>query len=188
MIPFIPTTQAPTAFEDKQGSRKAPLIAYSVGGPAIRSDSLSGTQWVAEYVTPNVVLYREDTPTDRTTLFTLEGITEINLAFDQSMNPIIAYVVDKVAKMWWFDNFINSYSVLDLGVENLSPRVCLDIREQILLASSDVVLSYVRNRGLYCRVQRERFQTERLLKADAGSYLVNFGRSVSNRPQWRLMP
>lgn len=188
MIPNIPSTQTPSAYEDKQGRRLEPLIAYCVGGPAIRADNLEGTDWVAQYIAPNVVLYRADQPTDQTVLFTADDVTEVSLAFDQSMNPVIAYVQAGVAKFWWFDQLINAYTVIDVGTGAISPRVCLDIREQILLASSDLVLSYLRGRDLYAKVQRERFVTERLLVSDIGSYLINFGRSVVNRLQWRLRP
>lgn len=188
MIPVISATAYTAAFEDKQGRRTEPLIAYCVGGPAINdTSSLYNTQWVAT-VEDDEVRIRVEGSSDYVVVTTASGLEFISLAFDSQMNPIIAYVQSGVAKLRWYNSLTTSFEVVKFPAGSGHPLLALDLREQIFLADADVVVSYVRSNNLYARVQRESFATERLLRENAGREVVSFGRNQGNRLQWRLLP
>jgi hypothetical protein len=185
MIPELSTTVHSTSFESKQGRRTLPLIAYCVGGTTLGDFSTNDTQWVAEVV-GNEVQLRVEGADSYVVILTGENIEFISLAFDTAMNYVLSYMQGGVAKMLYYTGSV--YATLTLPAGTKRPFVALDVIEQVLFASSDVILSYIRDNNLYARVQRESFETERLLKAAAGSDIVRFGRNTGNRLQWRLLP
>lgn len=188
MIPIISGAQSPAAFEDKQGRRTVPLVAYCSGGPAINDvSSLYGYPWVAYVEGTEVRLRREDSD-EYTVLLNEEGLEFISLAFDQQMNPVVSYMQSGVAKFRWYNAVTADYVITSLPAGTTRPFVALDLREQVFLADADMIVTYIRDGNLYSRVQRENYDIEHLSQPNAGQYVVRFGRNTGNRLQWRAIP
>lgn len=127
-------------------------------------------------------------------LFTHSSIIkEISCTFDQNMNPCVAFVDElEVAWLYWFDTqqndqvFSNMNTDLDMGEDVVSPRVCLDDKRQTQSATSDIILSYIKNRTLYMRRQRDRFGTAFLLAYRVNAKILDVGMNRSNRLQFKL--
>lgn len=121
-------------------------------------------------------------------LFYGEAITEIALAFDQNMNPFVAYTQAGIGKFWWYDPLVAMmvHTSLPDGCKYL--RCTMDERRSFNIANSDIILSYIRDGNLCVRYQRERFTVEHVLKSGVGSdaQLVSMAMNRGLRIQWRL--
>lgn len=113
-------------------------------------------------------------------VFSGVGISEVSLAFDQSMNPVVAFVDGEGAKLRWFDSLISDYTITTLPAGTETPRVCLDDIRETQKAESDVILSYVRGGTLYFRAQRDRYEVEYTLTSGLSAKLraVNMNRGL----------
>ena len=122
------------------------------------SQGLNVQTWVCETNGTNVTLRGETVP--QTTLFTGTGITEVSLAFDQNMNPFVAFVDAGGPKFRWFDPQIPGIVITSLPAGSQTPRCCLDDGRVSQLPNGDIILAYVRAGILYYRQQRDRFLIE----------------------------
>lgn len=133
-------------------------------------------------------VYLEAPGVAKTLLFTGADITEIAIAFDQNMNPFVAYMQGGAAKFYWYDTTIAmmTHTTLPDGCYDL--RCCLDEKRSQNNANSDILLSYIRGGNLCIRYQRERYLNEYVLKAGAGSdaNLVSMAMNKQFRIQWRI--
>lgn len=133
-------------------------------------------------------VYVEAPGVAKTLLFSGAGITEVGLAFDQNMNPFVAYMQGTDAKIWWYDPTVPgmTHTTLPAGCYDL--RCCLDEKRPFNIANSDVVLSYIRAGNLCIRYQRDRYLTEYVLKAGVGGSAQLVSMAINNgfRLQWRL--
>lgn len=163
--------------------------AYALGGVALGNagQGLSFQLWTAiarstyvELTAPNQI--------EPIAVLGQPDIVELTLAFDQNMNVTIAYVQYGQAKLYWFDTFIGAYTITAIPDGAISPRVTLDDRRELQTSNSDVILAYVKDDNLYFRKQRERYLTERLLKANVAGRLVQMGMNTKNRLQWKIKP
>lgn len=129
-------------------------------------------------------VYVEAPSVAATLLFAAEDISEIAGAFDQNMNPVVAYMQSGSPKLWWWDPTAGAmvHTALPGGAFDL--RVALDDKRAFNVADSDVILSYVRGGSLYYRYQRERYASEHLLK-EGVSGLISIGMNVVSCFQWR---
>lgn len=121
-------------------------------------------------------------------LFSGFEIEELALAFDQNMNPFVAYVQGVDAKIYWYDPLESDmvFTTLPAGCYDL--RCCLDEHRTFAVADSDILLSYIRDGDLCIRYQRERYLDEHVLKAGVGgaARLISMQRNRGFRVQWRL--
>lgn len=98
---------------------------------------------------------------------TVPGMEEISFTFDPSMRPTVAYIANGRAYLNWYDTIAAEYVTTAMAGDVVTPRVTLDDKRLIGsngYQSSDVILAYVRGGNLYYRQQRDRYDTERLLK------------------------
>jgi hypothetical protein len=68
----------------------------------------------------------------------------------------------------------------------ITPKCSLDDKRQLQVSRSDIILAYIREGALYARQQRDRFDTEYLLKSDVGGYLRRIGMNVQQRFQFDI--
>lgn len=162
--------------------------AYSRGGVGLNDPSkgLDYQTWTAEVVGEEVLLSAPNQPV-KLSVFSLPDIAELTLAFDQNMRVSLCVVQYGVAKLFWYDSVVADFVVTEFPGA-ISPRITLDDRRQNELGSSDIILAYVKTDNLYFRLQRERYLTERLLKADVQATLVQMGMNTVNRLQFKLKP
>lgn len=122
----------------------------------------------------------------KTTLFIGTNISEIAGAFDQNMNPVVAYIEGAAPKLWWWDPTAGAMVHTSLPSACIDLRVSLDDKRQFNLAASDVILSYVRGGSAYYRYQRDRYLVEYLL-SDNISRLVCAAMNTEWCFQWRTL-
>lgn len=165
-----------------------PLEARHPGGVNI-SDASQGLEvkvWTAVYdvTSEEVTVTAPGSPV--TALFTAADITEIDLAFDQNMRPLIAYVQAGQAKFYWYDPTLANYTHTNLPVGSTTPRCAMDDTRYQFQALSDIIIAYVRAGSLYFRAQRDRYTVEYLLLAGVAGGLVRVGMSAQWRFQFEL--
>ncbi len=171
-------------------------VDWEMGGIAI-SDASQGLQvrtWCAETQYPSgstIELYPEKHPTEAQTWVTDMDITEVSLAFDQNMRPLIAYVAGGTAKLFWYDTNLADYTTTAFAGMK-SPVVTLDDKRATAtrLGQSDVLLLYITGAGeLAYRQQRDRFGTEYILDANPPTQrIARYGLASNLRMQIEFEP
>lgn len=187
MIPTISSEVVRNSYIEQVARRTLPLESYSLGGEDVgvsTSGDLNSRQWKAEYVGPDVVLTSEGK--EPLVLFSRPNITHLSFCFDQAMRPYATFVQAGAAWFWWYNTETSQQEFLALAGDVVTPYLVLDDKRELSRSGSDVILSYMRNGNLYCRVQRERFLTEHLLYSDVGGTLTGVGLNKSYRLQWRF--
>lgn len=182
----ISTTAVPSSFLDVAGGRESLLIDYEWGGTNLNDpdDGLMVKIWTLRYNrhTSELSVSAEGSPT--TVLFSRPNITEVALAFDQNMNPFVAFVQAGVSKFWWYDPTLPGMRFEEsLIATAITPRCSLDDKRSTQFGNSDILLCYVRAGNLYYRQQRDRYLTEYLLKTGVQA-LVDVGMNNKLRFQW----
>ena len=139
------------------------LTDYEQGGIALNdpSQGLRVQPWMA-YLDGNTIYCVPEAGGTPTAILTDTGITELSLAFTQSMDVVLAYVASGDTKLYWFDSTIPGQTTTTFAGAT-SPFLSLDDKRPEESAASDVLFFYVRSGVLYYREQRERYQTERSL-------------------------
>lgn len=164
-----------------------PLVDYELGRADPDDNSAPfDTVWTSGLDGDGVYIERHDGQLRRT-LFERPEVSWISFGFDQLMRPAVAYVSSGVSYFYWYDPTVPGMVHTPVP-EAATPLVYLDDCREGESPNSDVTLVYLRGRNLYSRVQRERYEVERLLKADAGSSLVRAGLTNNLRVNWRLKP
>lgn len=188
MIPDNSLSSLPIVapYLEKQNDPRAPLVDYEMGGVAVgdTSQGLLVKVWVA-YVEGNNVMLKADGVVP-VILFAAANVTELSLAFDQNMQPAIAYMQGGASFLWWFDATIPGYTAIPFGVEVQFPKITLDDKRPEATPSSDIILAYIKNGNLYFRAQRDRFLDEYLLKEDVNGRLLTIGMAKNNRLKFKL--
>jgi hypothetical protein len=119
---------------------------------------------------------------------TIPGASEMAFAFDQSMRPVLAYMVGTTGKLRWYDTVTAGYVITDFaGIR--SPRLSLDDKRPSQLANSDVIFAYIKANGDLCyRQQRDRYETERVLHTgvDPANRIVAVGMAGNLRMHFEI--
>lgn len=166
-------------------------IDYMDGGAALNDPSLGMDYqvWTAEIVSDiiedNIMLSAPTFPA--TSIYTGDDITEVSLAFDQNMQPAVAFVEAGVAKLLWYDTLVSELVVTVIAGNVTHPRVALDDTRPFNLADSDVILAYIKDGALYYRQQRDRYQIERQLSTGPWIALVRIGMGSGYRFQFQVV-
>lgn len=176
-------------FPDNSSTTK--LVDYELGGVALRDPS-QGSQvkvWTANlYIDGSdigsVYIGAADVP--ETLQFSGYGITEISLAFDQNMNPFVAFVQSGAARYWWFDPVENAQVFGELPPGTGAPKATLDDKRANEQSVSDIIMAYVRAGSLYFRMQRDRYEVEYLLATGVTGQVLKVGMTDRNRLQFAL--
>jgi hypothetical protein len=102
-----------------------------------------------------------------TTVFTEAGIQEIGLAFDQNMNPTIAYRAGGVCKLRWYDPTPGNQRFVTTSYPGTRDiRICLDDKRPERRDFSDILVFYLKDapdayrQTVYMRMQRDRYLVE----------------------------
>lgn len=172
-------------FLEPANNIRAPLVDYEMGGVALydASQGLQVKLWTLYVDGENVWVTAEGV--EPTLLFTLPGIREVSLAFDQNMRPFVAFMQHTLARYWWYDTLLGQMTFSDIP-DAVSPRCTLDDKRPMQTFSSDILLAYVKNNNLYYREQRDRFTIEYLLAEDVNATLVTVGMATNNRIRFKL--
>ena len=177
----------PYLFPDDRFS--TPEVDYEYGGVALRnaSQGLRVKVWTFRLIGETITVEADDVAPE--VLVTGAGITAIAGAFDQNMNPAVAYVQGGVLKLYWYDSLEEEQVITEFG-PGITPKICMDDKRasQTLLGNNDVIFCYVRDDVLYARTQRDRYEVEDPLANVAGFTLVRMGMNTVNRLQFQFTP
>lgn len=121
-----------------------------------------------------------------TTLLTVSDVEQVSLAFDQNMQPNVAYVSAGQAYWWWYNTTTQSHTTMTMASDVISPGATLDDKRIQNLGNSDIILSYLRGSSLYYRQQRDLYATEYFLDDNVGDYLIDVQMASNLRLQWVL--
>lgn len=162
--------------------------AYSLGGVALNNPSqgLKVQLWTAVAQETHIEIFSENQP-NPVQILGQPDAGDLTLAFDQNMNPALSYVQYGMAKLYWFDTFLNQYVITDFPLA-VTPRITLDDKRELQTSKSDIILGYVKNENLYIRLQRDRFLNEYLQKEAVSGRLENMGLNTGNRMQFQIRP
>lgn len=167
-----------------------PILDYEMGGVAL-FDASQGmmvrtwyTRLVIDGVTETNAVFIGAADVPEVMFFSGLTISEVSLAFDQNMNPFLAFVEGGQAKFYWFDAALPGYTTTTLPVGSRSPKCCLDDKRSTQIAASDILLFYMRGTTLYYREQRDRYLIEYTLAGSLGGQdVLMCGMSRVNRVQ-----
>src|SRR5690606_34757120 len=181
-------------FPVKSAAASDKLQAWELGGVGLNdpSEGLMVKLWKGtleiDKDTNVGYVYVQAPGVPKTLLFSGVGISEIDIAFDQNMNPFVAYMQGGDAKIWWYDPTVPGMVHTTLPAGSYDLRCTLDDKRQFNVGDSDIILSYLRSGTLYVRYQRERYDTEHVLRAGIGANarLVSMAMNRGSRMQWRL--
>lgn len=166
MIPAggLSTTPVPAANVERVNSTLQPLIDFEMGGVALNdaSQGLRVKLWRVR-VDGDVVYLGPDGGNEQPA-FIRAGITSVALAFDQNMQPAVAFVQSGMAWLWWYDGSVPGM-VFTSFPGAINPRLTLDDKRPTQTSNSDVILAYLRAGSLYYRQQRDRYLVEYLLSS-----------------------
>lgn len=184
MIPnkTLASEKVPAPYLNKR--RVGLLEDYEQGGVALQdpSQGLLYQTWSCFLNGNDIKTAAPNTPA--TTLLTVPDVEQVSLAFDQNMQPNVAYVSAGQAYWWWYDTTTQSHQTLTMASDVVSPRATLDDKRTQNLGNSDIILAYIRGNGLYYRQQRDLYATEYPLDAAAGPALHDVGMAANNRLQF----
>lgn len=190
-----------TGFEDpvKSPSQKDLMRAWERAGIYLNDSSrgLNYKLWTLEAVlNKETALYDVIvsapggvSPTESSrVLFSRADLMSVDLAFDQNMNPVVAYMQGTQARYFWYDPISVGYIHSDLPAGCYDVRCTMDERRNFNIENSDVTLAYLRAGNLCVRYQRDRYSLETVLIGALGSQarLISVARNRGLRLQWHL--
>jgi hypothetical protein len=155
----------PAPFDEPDDIPRNPLTTdFELGGTALNDPSfgLQVKDWKF-FLVLNDVVVAPAAGGVATVLFTRPGVTEVSGAFDQNMNPAVAFVDGTGAWLWFFDTVPNAYTFLALPAGTRTPFLTMDDKRATANSYNDILLFYVLNTNLTYRQQRNRFDVERIL-------------------------
>lgn len=184
MLPdgVLSTTPQPAGFLPPRDAPPQPLVDYEMGGVAISDPSkgLLVKAWRMRWVEGDFIL---DAPaTAPTVVYSADDVTELSFTFDQNMKPFITFVDAVSPKYYWYDSAAGGYQLVNLASDVITPKCTLDDKRLNQVGVSDIILAYIRAGSLCYRQQRDRFDTEYVLKDNVGGRLRRIGMNYN----WRL--
>jgi hypothetical protein len=167
------------------------LVDREYGGIAIRdpSQGLRVQIWTFGFDGTHVTATSPATGTIN--LFTDTGVTELSGAFDQNMNPVVAFITGGVPKLWWFDSVASAQVFTTyFGISSL--KVALDDKRTLetRAGTNDVIFAYLKANQLCFRAQRDRYTIEYPLSTiDTSKFkFAQMGMNSVNRFQFKFEP
>jgi hypothetical protein len=155
-------------FLDYYPKKRDPKTDICKAGLAINDPSLGLNYqlWKAKiYDNGDIFIANEsDNYIAETFIVNIPGGTNVSLAFDNNMTPVVSAIADDDLKLYWYDATVSSYVTLSIA-DVLEALVRIDDVRDSASPYRRVVLTYIKNGALYCRVSSNRYTVEYLLKS-----------------------
>lgn len=145
------------------------------GGPAALTDTSGGMNfqaWQLSYSDPDITLTPQDVGSPSIVL-SAAGCKQISFTFDQNARPSIVYVTATSCYLYWYDTLASNYVTTEFpGL--VSAILSLDDKRYFQSSANDILFWYTKETSptvyeLYHRRQRDRFETEFVMREDAGT-------------------
>jgi hypothetical protein len=94
-----------------------------------------------------------------TYLFTSGPVTSLSATFDQLGKPLVFYDTGTELRLWWYDPTQEDHVTSVFGVGS-DPFATFDIRYSPSNQGSDAMLFYIRDKAIFYRQQRDRYEVE----------------------------
>lgn len=178
---------APFLYPDDQPY--SPTTDYEMGGIAL-SDPTQGMMVLPWKVwVEGGIIYIDKVEGGAQEVITHASATQVSLAFDQNMFPVVAYVVGETSFLRWYNPVVGDMVITEYpGATNL--KLTLDDKRPAFVHMSDVIFVYSIRGMLAYRVQRERY----LIEHEVGPIPVNqpiiyaVGKTRGNRVEISFKP
>lgn len=158
------------------------MVDYELGGVDLNDPSLGlmVKTWWCWYEDMQVKVKPEVGGVE-TSLFSVDRISALSLAFDQNMRPNVAYERDGELWLWWWDTSVEGRALTNFG-KGKCPRLTLDDKRTSQFANSDIIFAYIDGDYNLCyRQQRERYTVERVLKTGLHRRTILKNVSMNNK-------
>ncbi|WP_053982231.1 hypothetical protein [Marinagarivorans algicola] len=144
-----------SAFTYPRNQRISPLKSRSLGPVAIDdvSEGIASYVWEVAFSNGHLRIRNEKTPW--ITLLEIDGVTHLDLAFDQSGTPFVAYQLFDGVYIYGFDLNARNYVNTRIAAGASSPFVDLDIQ---VAYRGNIVVSYQIDHYIFYRLQRDRYE------------------------------
>lgn len=184
----LSTTPVPSAFIGGAAMPVARYIDFETGAGALNDPTLGHfyQMWQARIADDKIYISADNTP--EYVWRTVVGLTDVSIAFDQNMRLYIAYRALEVTYLYWYNTLTGDHETWNLGTGYLTPKLTLDDKRTTQSGGSDIIFAYIKDGNLYHRIQRERFQTERLLATGPFLGINKMGMDSGLRLQFLLTP
>lgn len=133
------------------------------------SQRLNVKFWQAFYDDGFVKLLDTETGDTIDVFEAVNGIKKLYLAFDQNANDAYAYIDDSGNLSFRWYRAAAGYDVTDSFGPASDAIVSMDMNYFPSSGSSDILLYYIRDGAIYCRVQRENYEIERATTVTEGA-------------------
>lgn len=186
----VSSVAVPSTFLSPDNTPANRLIDIERGGIGLNdpSQGLNVQDWTCFVATNGTDVQVKPGSGSPITLFSQAGIEELAFAFDQNMRPCVAYRVADITYLRWFDSVPQTFVVTAFAATR-NPKLALDDKRITQIATnSDIIFAYMRGNIVYYRQQRDRFQTERLVRSGVpdGLALVRIGMGQNLRFQFEI--
>lgn len=173
--------------DEIQGGR---LYDFERGGVAIQdaSQGIDLQTWVCWYDRENNIRVKPMPSAGLgTILVTQPGVIRLSFAFDRNMQPALTYQKTEGVYLYWYDTTVETF-VTTFYAGARTPRLCHDDKQYFASIRSDVILCYLRGKGMYMRLQRDRYTVEYTIRTDLSiaARLVNMGMNEQRRLQFEM--
>lgn len=164
------------------------LVDYETGGIAIQDPSQGHEVqiWKAEVVDLRSIYISSETTAPVLFYSHMYPIKSVSLAFDQAMQPVIAFQDPINCYLFYYSSTILDFEILTLPFGSRSPKVILDEKRRLFLGQSQVMLFYLKGTTFYRREQSSRYLEDIIMFEGIEGNLVRLGRSDKNRLQFEF--
>jgi|GEM_PF-2918932 len=128
---------------------------------SLSSNSLTDSWWLFEYADSVIKLYKHDGDNFiyHSELFTPITCVSLSAAFDQLGKPLVFFDTGSDLRLWWYDPELSEHTKTIFGV-GTNPFATFDLKYAVDIATSDILLFYIRDGDIYYRQQRDRYSIE----------------------------
>lgn len=184
----LSTTPAPSEFIGGAAMPVTRTIDYETGAGALNDPTLGHfyQMWQARIVDDKIYVSADNVP--EFLFYTGTAVTDVSIAFDQNMNLHVAYRDLERTYLYWYNTLTGQQETRDFGTGYLTPKLTLDDKRETQSGGSDIIFAYVREGDLYHRIQRERFDVERLLATGPYLGINKMGMTRGLRLQFLMTP
>lgn len=144
------------------------------GGPKYVSDTSGGMNfqiWDLVYADPTITLVPRDSGAPYQVL-SVAGCKQLSFCFDQNARPSVFYSTQTSSFHYWYDTEVAQFVTTEYP-DMVSGHLSLDDKRDTQFSANDILLWYTKEDPvtagvyyLYHRKQRERFQTEYVMRMD----------------------
>lgn len=174
---YKPSVSLDTPFELELG----PIELNNSGG------SIKEFWWLfnfnGTYVTASRYNHFDEAFDDEQIIFYVDNVKRLSATFDQLGRPMVFYeTVLGELRLYWFDP-VNVENTTTVFGDGSYPFSTFDIRWDTSNARSDNMLFYIRDGGIYYRLQRDRYSIEHATPVINGAILLEADMTVDYRLQ-----